>query len=39
MQGVKAEEVQEVIMGTVLQAGQGQIPSRQAARMQDFHGK
>lgn len=30
--GVKPEEVQEVIMGTVLQGGQGQIPSRQAAR-------
>ncbi|WOV87966.1 acetyl-CoA C-acetyltransferase [Sporosarcina oncorhynchi] len=29
--GVKAEEVDEVIVGTVLQAGQGQIPSRQAA--------
>ncbi|MDN3018117.1 acetyl-CoA C-acetyltransferase [Paenibacillus sp. BSR1-1] len=29
---VKAEEVQEVILGTVLQGGQGQIPSRQAAR-------
>ncbi|MER2088498.1 MAG: acetyl-CoA C-acetyltransferase [Sporosarcina sp.] len=28
---VKAEEVGEVIIGTVLQAGQGQIPSRQAA--------
>lgn len=28
---VDAEEVGEVIMGTVLQAGQGQIPSRQAA--------
>jgi acetyl-CoA C-acetyltransferase len=28
---VKADEVSEVIMGTVLQAGQGQIPSRQAA--------
>lgn len=28
---VKPEEVDEVIMGTVLQAGQGQIPSRQAA--------
>jgi len=28
---VKPEEVNEVIMGTVLQAGQGQIPSRQAA--------
>ncbi|OIK16076.1 acetyl-CoA acetyltransferase [Bacillus sp. MUM 116] len=30
--GVKPEEVQEVILGTVLQGGQGQIPSRQAAR-------
>ncbi|WP_066073718.1 acetyl-CoA C-acetyltransferase [Neobacillus soli] len=29
--GVKPEEVQEVILGTVLQGGQGQIPSRQAA--------
>lgn len=29
--GVAAEEVDEVIMGSVLQAGQGQIPSRQAA--------
>ncbi|MFS0690504.1 acetyl-CoA C-acetyltransferase [Sporosarcina sp. 179-K 8C2 HS] len=29
--GVKEEEVNEVIFGTVLQAGQGQIPSRQAA--------
>lgn len=28
---VKADQVDEVIMGTVLQAGQGQIPSRQAA--------
>lgn len=28
---VKPEEVNEVIMGTVLQGGQGQIPSRQAA--------
>src|SRR5699024_4143396 len=26
------EEIDEVIMGTVLQGGQGQIPSRQAAR-------
>ena len=31
MQGLTADEVDEVIMGTVLQAGQGQIPSRQAA--------
>lgn len=30
--GVAAEQVDEVIMGNVLQAGQGQIPSRQAAR-------
>ncbi|XJZ27175.1 acetyl-CoA C-acetyltransferase [Bacillota bacterium Lsc_1132] len=29
---VSGEEVQEVILGTVLQGGQGQIPSRQAAR-------
>lgn len=29
--GVDANNVDEVIMGTVLQAGQGQIPSRQAA--------
>jgi acetyl-CoA C-acetyltransferase len=29
---VDAEEIQEVILGTVLQGGQGQIPSRQAAR-------
>jgi acetyl-CoA C-acetyltransferase len=29
---VKAEEVGEVILGTVLQGGQGQLPSRQAAR-------
>lgn len=29
--GVQPAEVQEVIFGTVLQAGQGQIPSRQAA--------
>jgi acetyl-CoA C-acetyltransferase len=29
---VEPEEVQEVILGNVLQAGQGQIPSRQAAR-------
>lgn len=29
---VKGEEVDEVIMGMVLQGGQGQIPSRQAAR-------
>lgn len=30
--GVKPEELDEVIFGNVLQAGQGQIPSRQAAR-------
>lgn len=29
---INNEEVQEVILGTVLQGGQGQIPSRQAAR-------
>ncbi|MFF2447280.1 acetyl-CoA C-acetyltransferase [Neobacillus sp. NPDC058068] len=29
--GVKPADVQEVILGTVLQGGQGQIPSRQAA--------
>ncbi|UOR11224.1 acetyl-CoA C-acetyltransferase [Halobacillus amylolyticus] len=29
---VKAEDVKEVIMGTVLQGGQGQLPSRQASR-------
>ncbi|MGG1397010.1 acetyl-CoA C-acetyltransferase [Bacillus salipaludis] len=29
---VNPEEVQEVILGSVLQGGQGQIPSRQAAR-------
>lgn len=29
---ISPEEVDEVIMGTVLQGGQGQIPSRQAAR-------
>src|SRR5690554_577083 len=28
---VKENEIDEVIIGTVLQAGQGQIPSRQAA--------
>jgi acetyl-CoA C-acetyltransferase len=28
--GVAGEDVQHVVMGTVLQAGQGQIPSRQA---------
>ncbi|MBY0157849.1 acetyl-CoA C-acetyltransferase [Cytobacillus oceanisediminis] len=30
--GVNPEDVDEVIIGTVLQGGQGQIPSRQAAR-------
>jgi acetyl-CoA C-acetyltransferase len=30
--GVSPEDVQEVIVGNVLQGGQGQIPSRQAAR-------
>ncbi|SDN25038.1 acetyl-CoA C-acetyltransferase [Psychrobacillus sp. OK028] len=29
--GIDPEQIDEVIMGTVLQAGQGQIPSRQAA--------
>ena len=29
--GIRAEDVQEVIMGNVLQAGQGQAPARQAA--------
>lgn len=29
---IQAEDVQEVILGNVLQGGQGQIPSRQAAR-------
>ncbi|ARD48762.1 acetyl-CoA acetyltransferase [Sporosarcina sp. P37] len=29
--GIQGDQVDEVIMGTVLQAGQGQIPSRQAA--------
>ena len=29
---VEPEDVQEVILGSVLQGGQGQIPSRQAAR-------
>lgn len=29
--GVPGDQVDEVIMGTVIQAGQGQIPSRQAA--------
>ncbi len=35
---VKEEEVDEVIIGTVLQAGQGQIPSRQAARKRVYLG-
>ena len=30
--GVNPEDVDEVIMGSVLQGGQGQLPSRQAAR-------
>src|SRR5690625_5394840 len=30
--GVQEDELDEVIFGNVLQAGQGQIPSRQAAR-------
>lgn len=30
--GLSGAEIDEVIMGTVLQGGQGQIPSRQAAR-------
>ena len=34
--GVNPEDVQEVILGTVLQGGQGQIPSRQAAREADL---
>src|SRR6266702_1927284 len=29
--GLKAEDVEEVIMGNVLSAGQGQAPARQAA--------
>ncbi|GAA0462657.1 acetyl-CoA C-acetyltransferase [Alkalibacillus silvisoli] len=33
---VKADEVSEVIMGTVLQGGQGQLPSRQAMRYADI---
>lgn len=31
--GVKPEEVDHVVLGTVLQGGQGQLPSRQAARL------
>ncbi|MRX71107.1 acetyl-CoA C-acetyltransferase [Bacillus lacus] len=34
--GVSADSVDEVIMGSVLQGGQGQIPSRQAARFADI---
>lgn len=30
--GIEGDQIDEVIMGTVLQGGQGQIPSRQAAR-------
>ncbi|MGM8214973.1 acetyl-CoA C-acetyltransferase [Bacillaceae bacterium W0354] len=30
--GIEGKDVQEVIMGTVLQGGQGQLPSRQAMR-------
>lgn len=33
---VEASQVGEVIMGTVLQGGQGQIPSRQASRKADL---
>ncbi|OCA82115.1 acetyl-CoA C-acetyltransferase [Pseudobacillus wudalianchiensis] len=33
---VKPEELDEIIFGNVLQAGQGQIPSRQAAREADI---
>ncbi|GAB4074833.1 acetyl-CoA C-acetyltransferase [Barrientosiimonas marina] len=33
--GVEAEKIDEVIMGSVLQGGQGQLPSRQAARAGD----
>ncbi|MBW8350011.1 acetyl-CoA C-acetyltransferase [Bacillus sp. IITD106] len=33
---VTPDEVQEVILGTVLQGGQGQLPSRQAAREADI---
>ncbi|MFB7637464.1 acetyl-CoA C-acetyltransferase [Peribacillus butanolivorans] len=31
--GIESNQIDEVIMGNVLQAGQGQIPSRQAARL------
>ncbi|MDA1476714.1 acetyl-CoA C-acetyltransferase [Bacillus changyiensis] len=34
--GVRGEHVDEVIMGSVLQGGQGQLPSRQAARYADL---
>ncbi|ALX49860.1 acetyl-CoA C-acetyltransferase [Lentibacillus amyloliquefaciens] len=34
--GLEGEKVDEVIMGNVLQGGQGQIPSRQAAREADI---
>ncbi|MHC0036553.1 acetyl-CoA C-acetyltransferase [Pseudoneobacillus sp. C159] len=34
--GVAADQVDELILGTVLQGGQGQIPSRQAARHADL---
>ncbi|MHA6258961.1 acetyl-CoA C-acetyltransferase [Sporosarcina sp. CAU 1771] len=34
--GVAADVIDEVIIGTVLQAGQGQIPSRQAATKADI---
>src|SRR5699024_10110541 len=33
---IKDTDIDEVIMGTVLQGGQGQIPSRQAAREADI---
>ncbi|WP_188207636.1 acetyl-CoA C-acetyltransferase [Alkalibacillus aidingensis] len=33
---IQGEDVQEVIMGTVLQGGQGQLPSRQAMRYADI---
>lgn len=31
--GIKPEQVDELILGTVLQGGQGQIPSRQASKL------
>lgn len=34
--GVQPEDVNELILGSVLQGGQGQIPSRQAARHADL---